>query len=406
MIAVSHPTGNQFVRALLGALEKRGLLARFFTTIHAPLESALGFLPGPARRQLARRSFDIPAEKITANPGREALRLFASAAGITGLARHGSGLVSVDAVYAGMDGFVASWIEEHGAEFDAIHCYEDAAEKTFSVAVKAGVRRVYELPIAYWETVQTILQAEAARLPEWEPTLFGTRDTKEKLERKMREIELADVVICPGKFVLDSLPVAIRTSKKCVIAAFGSPQVTPARERAPGGKLRVLFAGAMSQRKGLADLFAAMKLLDRADVELVVMGTPAMPMSFYRDQFSGFIHEPPRPHAGVMELMQACDVLALPSLVEGRALVQQEALACGLPLIVTANAGGEDLIEEGAAGFLVPVRSPGIIAEKIAWFADRRDSLPAMRAAARRKAAAYRWEDYGAAIIEATEGRA
>ena len=41
--------------------------------------------------------------------------------------------------------------------------------------------------------------------------------------------------------------------------------------------------------------------------------------------------------------MQDCDVLVLLSLVEGRALVQQEAMANGLPLIITENTGGEDL---------------------------------------------------------------
>ncbi len=35
--------------------------------------------------------------------------------------------------------------------------------------------------------------------------------------------------------------------------------------------------------------------------------------------------------------MQSCDVLVLPSIVEGRALVQQEAMACGLPVIATKN---------------------------------------------------------------------
>ena len=105
--------------------------------------------------------------------------------------------------------------------------------------------------------------------------------------------------------------------------------------------------------------------------------------------------------AQVMQLMQTCDVLALPSLVEGRALVQQEALACGLPLIVTTNAGGADLVEEGVTGFLVPVRSAEKIAEKIAWFADHRDSLPALRDAARRKAAEYSWDGYADTIIRA-----
>ena len=157
----------------------------------------------------------------------------------------------------------------------------------------------------------------------------------------------------------------------------------------------------MSQRKGLADVFEAMKLLHRSDVELVVMGSPILPMSFYRQQYPGFVYEPTRPHHAVMQLMQTCDALVLPSLVEGRALVQQEALACGLPLIVTANAGGADLVDEGATGFLVPVRSPVQIAEKIEWFADHRHLFPALREAARRKAAGYLWDDYAEAIIRA-----
>ena len=287
--------------------------------------------------------------------------------------------------------------ERHHAEIDAIHCYEDGAEKTFHAAASAGIKRIYELPIAYWETARRILEEEAARLPAWEPTLFSTRDSREKLERKTREIHLADIVVCPGKFVHDSLPENIRRDKKCVIAKFGSPPPPPPAPCNPRNeKLRVLFAGAMSQRKGLADVFAAMKLLDRTKVDLVVMGTPIMPMSFYREQFAGFVHEPPRPHGAVMELMQTCDVLVLPSLVEGRALVQQEALACGLPLIITANAGAEDLVEEGVTGFLVPIREPGKIAEKIEWLAGHRDSLPAMRDAARSKASEYRWDDYAA----------
>jgi glycosyltransferase involved in cell wall biosynthesis len=157
----------------------------------------------------------------------------------------------------------------------------------------------------------------------------------------------------------------------------------------------------MTQRKGLADLFAAMQLLGRKDVQLVVMGSPVAPLDFYRDQYPHFDYQPTRPHHEVLELMQKCDLLVLPSLVEGRALVQQEAMACGLPLLVTPNAGGEDLIEEGSTGFLVPIRSPQAIAEKLAWFADHREALPAMREAAQRKAAGYTWEKYGARICSA-----
>jgi len=157
----------------------------------------------------------------------------------------------------------------------------------------------------------------------------------------------------------------------------------------------------MSQRKGLGDLFTAMRKLNRPDVELVVMGSPQTPWDFYRQQFNDFIYEPPRPHAQVLELMRNCDVFCLPSIVEGRALVMQEAMSQGLPIIITPNTGGEDLVDEGITGFLIPVRRPEMIAEKISWFADHRNALPEMSRAAQRKAGQLTWEAYGQTIARA-----
>jgi type I restriction enzyme R subunit len=73
--------------------------------------------------------------------------------------------------------------------------------------------------------------------------------------------------------------------------------------------------------------------------------------------------------------MRSCDVFVLPSLVEGRALVQQEAMACGLPIIVTRNAGGEDLVQDGSGGFLVPIRDPQAIAEKLSGIKGNEEAV-------------------------------
>jgi glycosyltransferase involved in cell wall biosynthesis len=157
----------------------------------------------------------------------------------------------------------------------------------------------------------------------------------------------------------------------------------------------------MTQRKGLGDLLAAMRSLNRNDVELIVMGSLQAPMEFYRQEFANFTYEPGRAHAQVLELMRSCDVFCLPSIVEGRALVMQEAMSQGLPLIITPNTGGEDLIAEGITGFLVPIRRPELIAEKIAWFADHRAMLPEMSRAAQAKAAQLTWDIYGQTIVRA-----
>jgi len=91
--------------------------------------------------------------------------------------------------------------------------------------------------------------------------------------------------------------------------------------------------------------------------------------------------------------------LVLPSIVEGRALVQQEALSCGLPIIVTPNAGGQDLVEEGITGHLVPIRSPEKIAEAILTMIENRNQKEEIRKLCQKKAIQYTWENYAQNII-------
>lgn len=375
MILLGHPTVNAFNRALAEAWERAGRLAAFHTTI------AFG-----------RRTVAVPRERLRLHPWREVARLTARRLGW----ENSRGPIGIDAVYRAFDTAVSRDL----GRARTVYCYEDGALATFRAARERGLRCIYELPIAYWETTRRLLLEEAERRPQWASTLQAPDDPPEKLARKTEELQLANLVVCPSRFVQSSLP----RDTYSIIAEFGSP--TPPRniaERPLDGPLRLLFVGTMTQRKGLADLFAAMRLLDRRDITLSVLGTPLAPLSFYRDAWPHFIHESPRPHAQVLALMDSCDVLVLPSIVEGRALVQQEALSRGLPLLVTPNAGGEDLVVAGETGWLVPIRDPQALADSITWFADHRSELPAMREAARRMAAARSWGDYTRRITEAID---
>lgn len=398
----------------MGLLETNELDS-FHTTISSKQSHPL--LPHAVRNVLSRRQFSVPKDKMVVAPWRELVRLLAPNLGLGALTQHEVGWASLDAVYLEHDQVVSKRLYRRSRNNrqpmpTAIYSYEDACLNSFKVAKHFGMRRFYDLPIAYWQTTRKLLEEEAERWPEWEPTLFATRDSQAKLERKTEELELAEVVICPSKFVLDSLPEKIRATRICLVAEFGTPEppddhtVQYLSRYEPVGKadqtsapLRVLFAGSMGQRKGLADLLAALKMLKRKDVKLVLMGTPLLPLEFYRKQFSAFAYEPTRSHKEVLRLMQSCHVLVLPSIVEGRALVQQEAMVCGLPLIITANTGGEDLIDEGKTGFLVPIRSPEKIAEKIDWFADHKDEIALMGNLARQKAMQLTWHGYRQKIL-------
>lgn len=405
-IVVMHPTGNRNVRALISSFADAGMLAKFCTTLAFDKDASwLGLLPQKVRNEFVRRAYPIGADLIHTRPVLELSRNILPMAGFKGAVKHETGFASVDSVYHDLDNATAAYIEKLNKkqEVNAVYAYEDGALEIFKRAKALGMTCIYDLPIAYWETLRGLMFEEAERLPAWVPTLGGgIRDSKAKLERKTRELELADVVVGPGRFVLDSLP-GWASSKTLIMSPFGSPEHGQVIESQlvsdPSRRLRVLFVGSLGQRKGLGDLFQAVKMLDPEKIELIVMGSLLAPLEFYKNELPDFTYEKGRPNAQVLELMRSCDVFCLPSIVEGRALVMQEAMSQGLPILITPNTGGADLVIEGETGFLVPIRSPEAIAEKLTWYIENREKTKSMGMAAKAHAAKYTWKGYGDKIV-------
>lgn len=405
-IIISHPTSNQNNRAVLNGLYEADMLYKFYTSIATFPEEFLDRL-GAAKpfREIKRRSFDPKLKSFTSDfPSKEIMRLAAKKLNLSSLTRHEVGPFSVDAIYHHLDKRVARAIHKNSKNnVDAIYAYEDAAYHSFIEAKKHGIKCIYDLPIAYWETAKNLLKEESERLPMWADTIESAlSDSEEKLIRKENELKLADTIIVPSSFVKNSLP-TWADEKKVIMTPFGSPTIPSSiKPKTIHSKrpLRILFVGSMSQRKGLGDLFEAIDIVNSPEVELVVLGSMQASHDFYNDKIkSGFVYEKGRAHSEVLELMRSCDVFCLPSIVEGRALVMQEAMSQGLPLIITPNTGGEDLIINGETGFLVPIRSPEIIAEKINWFLDNRSRIAEMGRLAQEHAANYTWETYSDNII-------
>ncbi|HSP45200.1 MAG TPA: hypothetical protein VLO30_04350, partial [Chthoniobacterales bacterium] len=236
MILLVHPFGNPNVRAVLTALDGTDRLGKFLTSLGWSNSSPiLEALPEKGRGQMMRRGYDLPHYKIKTHPLREIARLLAVKFGWQWLTKHETGWASIDRVWTRLDEVAARYLRENHERLKirGIYAYEDCALRSFETAREFGLARIYDLPITYWQTSQRLLREEARRYPEWEPTLGGTRDSEEKLARKTREIDLAEIVICPSAFVLDSLPEHTRLSKKCVVVPFGSPVIEDADSEQP-----------------------------------------------------------------------------------------------------------------------------------------------------------------------------
>src|SRR5437879_13558234 len=118
MILLSHPTGNEFVRATLDAFDRAGMLCEFWTTLSWNSKSPINLaLPRRLREILQRRSFPAAIRARTRTiPRREMIRLFAGTIGLA--SKHETSAFSIDAVLRELDRKVADRlrkIEPHAA---------------------------------------------------------------------------------------------------------------------------------------------------------------------------------------------------------------------------------------------------------------------------------------------------
>jgi starch synthase len=261
---------------------------------------------------------------------------------------------------------------------------------------------------------QTRILAEESRLtgiPQ-----FTTHPDVVRME--LAEYRAADVVQVPSHFVentfgSDAANRVVRNTLGVNLTAF-QPRPAPPATAEP---FRVLYVGSQSLRKGihyLARGFAAAQL-PAAELRLVggAVRETSLLLGITR---SGVAQVPHLPQHELINEYQRASVFAIASVEEGLAMVQAQAMACGLPLICTTNTGGEDLLQathegpppnpadpirEYAAGFVVPIRNPEAIAECLRKLHANPALLHAKSAAAlnirTRKLA---WADYARRTLE------
>lgn len=135
-------------------------------------------------------------------------------------------------------------------------------------------------------------------------------------------------------------------------------------------KFRVVFVGALSMRKGIHYLVRAFRLANIKNSELILIGKKCVETDqlISTDDFNGrIIVTGIIPRVEILVWLSRSTVFVLPSIEDGFGLVLLEAMACGLPVIATENTGGPDCIIDGVNGFIVPIRSPQAIMERLIY---------------------------------------
>lgn len=398
-ISLVHPTGNPNSRNAAIALAEADLLHEVITAIaydpKGRLAKTIKRLPGalgwPLNRELERRTWMAPGSAaMRTHPWREILRVCLVKSGLSpklGLGQQGP----IDWVYASLDRHVA---QNHLNRLDAIYAYEDGAASSFQAAKQKGIRCFYELPIAFHNTSRQIQQDEADRFPEFASSLQAIREPLWKLERKDQEIALADHIFVPSTVTRQSLLEAGVMPERISVVPYGAPVDYFKPQPKHDKTFRALFVGRAGPRKGVHYLLEAWKNLRLNDAELKLIGMNEFP-SGWLESHQDYIHyQTSVPHTSLNQYYCSANVFVFPSLVEGFALVQLEAMACGIPVITTPNAAGLDIITDGVDGFIVPIRDSNALQEKLEWCYQNPEKLSSMGVAARQRAEQFTWEIY------------
>lgn len=404
-VLLQHPLGNEFSRALIRGLCETGALARFNTGIASFPNNFIGLISQlPGLGELKRRSFPPEAASHTKQfPARELARLLCNRFGIQAFIRHETGVFSVDRVYQHLDKISARHIQD--GRFNAVYCYEDGALSTFKTVKdkNLSVTCFYDLPIGYWREARRIQLAEVERWPEWQSTMPAFLDSDEKLQRKDEELKLADKIFVASSFTKETLNTCPFPISPIEVIPYGFPE--PGLEKdykdLDKRKLKVLYVGGLTQRKGIADVFAVCEKL-KQDVQLTVIGKGKLkecdPLRIALDKVN-WIES--LPNQEVIRTMRDHDVLLFPSLFEGFGMVITEAMSQGTPVITTHRTAGADLIQHDHNGWLVEAANTNALQQQIEVILGNPELIRECGENARQSAFDRPWSTYGREMANA-----
>jgi glycosyltransferase involved in cell wall biosynthesis len=298
------------------------------------------------------------------------------------------------------DRLVAHRLTGVADSIDVVHVWPLGALHTLRAARRLGIPTVLERPNAHTRFAYEIVQNECERLGVPLPRDHEHAFNDEVLRIEEEEYDLADQLLCPSDFVLATFRSAGHGAEKLVRHRYGYDESVffsaPKPERTEG--LRMLFVGVAAVRKGLHfALEAWVRSPASANGTFMIAGSilPA-----YRDYLAPLLEHPSVQTLGhrsdIPELMRASDVLVLPSLEEGSALVCAEAIGSGcVPLVSDATSG---VCEHSVNALVHRAGDVETLLEHITAVAVDRDLLARLRANGLKNASSITWGAAGARL--------
>jgi glycosyltransferase involved in cell wall biosynthesis len=195
--------------------------------------------------------------------------------------------------------------------------------------------------------------------------------------RSLAMLEHVDYVLSPSSYVTQSF-LARGFQREQILKNIYPVNLSLFK---PDDKLRpknrpltLINTGSLSLRKGTPYLLESFRLIRKRipDARLLLTRIIQDDVKQVLSRYSDLPIEwsPALPHAELAQRLRSADIFVLPSLEDGWARTASEAMACGLPAILSVNTGASDSVQPGISGEIVPIRDPQAIADAVLKWAE------------------------------------
>jgi hypothetical protein len=397
-ILFASPYREASVIALARAAAARNLLTRFYTTYYTGRVATIAQRLGPRTPWRAivdtiqRRSFpSLPASSVRSVASTsEAVHVLARKIPAT---RHLAPRVMHWAKRR-FDERVAAQVGTCDADV-AVGLLQSSL-KTLHAARSAGLTAVLNFVNSHPAHHNIVLRELGALSPDHHEMIPAAA-----VDRAERELEAADLVLVPSRFVARQLVTRGIPESRLLVHPYGvdldtfHPCAHPKRNAGP---LHCLFVGNVSHTKGVPVLLDAVRKLPSKAVELTLVGAVPTP-SLLRRLPANATWVPPQPSDQIAAMMRRADVLLVPSLDDACPLVALEGLASGLAVVVSDHCGAAELIADGIDGLCVPAGDSDTLAAAMSRLAEDRPLLARLGRAARARATELTWDRFAEAVL-------
>lgn len=265
----------------------------------------------------------------------------------------------------------------------ACYLFTQIALETLQWCRREGIPTVLDNPNGHIRNFREVCEKESQR---WFGKRFFGHPTAQMVERVEEEYRLADRIRVHSQWAKDSmLRRGVPENKIHLLRqTLNLERFHPPSRRAPtDGPLRVCYVGGLDVRKGFAYLLQAIRAVGASRVQLRIVGNTGdrnCAQLFRRERLGLQVESAP---GDPLPIYQRSEVFVFPTLEDGLGLVALEAQACGLPVILTEEAGAKECVRPGRTGWVVPAANAEALAAALEDALGKRAELSEMGRQAR-----------------------